>query len=134
MKNTKLSVMFPGKGWFFAVATNKVREDAGISYYRIDRKFGTVAQKERDPTKLTQVGSIGDYLAKDSFGTLTIMKKKVYEVLFPNFVSSASMHPAPLSSEALKDPNFLTKIAERTPQPEYNTTQRSTSTTRTTLY
>jgi len=131
MKNTKLSVNFPGKGWAFAFPTDKTREELGISYYRIGFEFAAVDQSVTDPnnrTKHSQVGSGGDYLARDIFGNLTVVKKKIYDTLYPSQRYTPPPKP-PLSSEALKDPNFLTKIAEGTANLKYNSTQRSTTPT-----
>jgi len=136
MKNTRLSVKFPGRGWAFAKPTNKVREELGISYYRIGFEFCVVERTVRIPssrTKYSQVGSGGDYLARDIFGNLTVMKKKIYDTLYPS-QSYTPPPKSPLSSEALKDPNFLTKIAEGAATLEYNRTQRSASTRRTSRY
>jgi len=102
MHNTKLSVNFPGRGWSFAVPTNKTMEELGISYYRIGFEFSVVDQSVTDPnnrTKHSQLGSLGDYVARDTLGNLTVIKKKIYDILYPSMIYS-SPPPLPRSSEA----------------------------------
>ena len=129
---TRLSVNFNGI-WSFATPTNRVRQDEGVSYYKIDYPFGVTNSQEKNPQKIQQVGTAGDYLVLDTLGTYSIVSKKKYDILFPPSINYHTA-PPPLSSEALKDPNFLTKIAEGTDNLEYNSTQRSASTRPTSTY
>ena len=129
---TRLSVNFNGI-WSFATPTNRVRQDEGVSYYKIDYPFGVTNSQEKNPQKIQQVGTAGDYLVLDTLGTYSVVSKKKYDKLFPPSINYHT-NPPPLSSNALKDPNFLTKVAKGLASPEYNSTQRSTSTPPTTGY
>ena len=121
MKNTKLSVLFRGR-WSYAVPTNKIKEEGGVSFYKINRKFGIVRRSERNPAAHSKVGVAGDYLTIDISGDYGIMKKKIFDAFFPSQKTTPS--PAPiLSSQALEDPKFLTNIVEKYRSSDSNSTQ-----------
>lgn len=129
---TRLSVNFNGI-WSFATPINMVRQDEGVFYYKIDYPFGATNAQEKNPKNVQQLGAAGDYLVLDTLGTYSVVSKKKYDILFPPSINYHTA-PPPLSSNALKDPNFLTKLVEETERPEYNSTQGTTSTTGTSTY
>jgi hypothetical protein len=129
---TKLSVLHNG-AWKFGLPTNKVRLSEGISYYKIDYIFGVLDSQEQNPMNVLQIGQPFDYLVSDTLETYSVMSKKKYDVLFPSPIQYHTT-PPPLSSEALKDPNFLTKVVEGQTSPQYNSTQATPSTTGTSTY
>ena len=131
-KLTRLSVNFNGI-WSFATPINMVRQDEGVFYYKIDYPFGVTNAQEKNPRKIQQVGATGDYLLLDTLGTYSVVSKKKYDILFPPSINYHTA-PPPLSSNALKDPNFLTKLAKESERPEYNSTQATPSATGTSTY
>jgi hypothetical protein len=104
---TKLSVYLNGI-WQFATLTNPIRVEDGQSFYRIIYKFGLTKNSETLPTNYTLEGSPGDYVAMDSTGELSLVKKDEYKRLFP--VLNKKPKRMPDSSKKLKDPNYITKI------------------------
>ena len=129
---TKLSVLHHGT-WKFALPTNKVRVSEGISYYKINYTFGVLDSEEQYPLNILQIGQPFDYLVLDALGTYSVMSQKEYNILFPQPIQYHTT-PPPLSSEALKDPNFLTKVVEGQTSPQYNSTQATPPTTGTSTY
>lgn len=118
---TKLSVYFKGE-WKFATPTEMVRNDEGVRYFRIGFPFGTVDYRQQNPEILLNRGSSGDYLVINSNNRYGIISKALYEGRFPPPINYHTT-PEPLSSKALKDPKFLTKIAEEYGGASYDSIQ-----------
>tara|TARA_R110000824_G_scaffold2558_1_gene11709 strand:+ start:1261 stop:1713 length:453 start_codon:yes stop_codon:yes gene_type:complete len=120
---TKLSVNFNFTGvWHFALPTNMVRNDSGSKYYKISFPFGILDYRQTNPRIWLNRGNAGDYLVVNSQGTYGIVSKALYDSRFPSPLNYHT-EPQPLSSKALQDPNFLTKIAEEYDGPSYNSIQ-----------
>ena len=104
---TKLSVYINGR-WEFATLSNPIITKDDQSYYRMVYRFGLTKDSVNDPAKFSQLGEPGDYVAMDSTGELSLVKKQQYNQIFPQ----QNIKPKKMldSSAKLSDPNYITKI------------------------
>ena len=107
---TKLSIRLNG-GYQFAELTTPLFEKDGLTYYRIPYDFGLVNSRTQDPNIMLQRGESGDYVTVDAFGELTLITKKVYDMMFPK--SNPRPKLLPRDSKKLKDPNYITNIVRK---------------------
>lgn len=105
----KLSV-YRGGEWLFSSPVDLKRVTEDQSFYLISEKFGLVNENINNPGKPVKIGVPGDYVAVDRVGVMSLVTEAEFKMLFPAKKLSATK---PLtSSEALKDPNFLTNIVK----------------------
>jgi hypothetical protein len=104
---TSLSLYRDGR-WIFAAPTNLTKTTAQQAFYLISEPFGLLRQGTSNPKIRAVTGAPGDYLAVNSVGVYSLIKKEEYARQFP----SPNLNPPtnPNNSSQIKDKNFLTNI------------------------
>tara|TARA_R110000803_G_scaffold120678_1_gene188711 strand:- start:229 stop:663 length:435 start_codon:yes stop_codon:yes gene_type:complete len=114
---TSLSLYKYGS-WQFILPSNLIATKDNQSFYRMSNVFGLVEHGVLDPTKVSRLGSPGDYVALDLFNNYTIITPAEYQRMFPTI----NENPPEIlnNSDQLKDPKFLTNILKGSASPASN--------------
>ena len=102
----RFSVFTNGR-WSFASLVTPTRVTADQSFFLISYPFGLHKSASTNPSKYSVKGAPGDYISRDQLGIIALVTAPQYALQFPG---PQEIPTPPLSSEQLRDPNFLTKI------------------------
>tara|TARA_R110000765_G_scaffold183244_4_gene289141 strand:+ start:1642 stop:2211 length:570 start_codon:yes stop_codon:yes gene_type:complete len=100
------SSVFVNGRWSFASLITPTRVTADQSFFLIIYPFGLHRSGSKNPSKYAVKGAPGDYISRDQRGFLALVTAPHYALQFPG---PQQIPTQPLSSEQLRDPNFLTK-------------------------
>ncbi len=113
---TQLSIRYKG-AWTFVTPSNVISEYQGRKFYRIDYPFKLIKEGESNPVKGVP-RTAGNYIAINEAGVIDFLDERSYRQIFP--IKNRKPPAAPISSNNLRDPNFLTKVLQESPTSSYN--------------
>lgn len=116
---TKLSVFFKG-AWYFVDLGDPTYAKGLEQYFQMVYPFGLVKDGETNPSKVGPRGEPGDYVAKASNTQEMAVVTKDYYNKMVKPKNTVKPSKAPLNSNALQDPSFLTKVVEKDASISYN--------------
>jgi hypothetical protein len=116
-KINKLSVYTFGV-WKFAIPSNPIKQTLEANYYKINFKFGVLNSNQIDPRNTKARGEAGDYLVQDINNNYSVMTQAEYNLYFPTALQEVKKEP--LTSNALKNPQFLTDILKNSEESSSN--------------
>jgi len=121
---TSASIYTNGR-WRFIPLTNPFKVYNNRKFYKINNKFGLVKEGTTNPALTSVTGEVGEYIAEDMQGTLSLITENQYGLMFPE-VNLTPPRPA-TSSSLLSNSSYITNFVRGTPSISYNTTVANTT-------
>lgn len=107
----RISVYVQGTWRFVLSLGTPVKITTDASYYKMNTKFGISYSNKRSADNPYITGKSGDYIIVTSASRFGVVTKEEYSIYFPKQKNSDNSNNQPtITSESLKDPNFLTNI------------------------
>ena len=120
----RLAFYYNGRWQFGTLERSPFISSDDQKIYRLIVKFSLLPANVRDPARGSIIGNPGDYVGVDSLGVMSLITKEQYQYRFPKKRKPAY---APVTSESLKNPNYITEIVRGSAPTTSNTTLRTTS-------
>jgi hypothetical protein len=107
---TQFSVFTNGR-WNFAILQSPIKSTPTLSYFQIPYRFGLVSATQSNPSKIKMYGKPGEYVTRNTENILSVVSEAQFKRLFPT--PNITPPQRGVTSQALSDPNYLTKTLRK---------------------
>jgi hypothetical protein len=113
--------------WFFTTfsSTDVSFRDDTSRFIQVGQKFGLCRTNQNDPSKSIFQGIAGDYIVVDALGSLSLLKKNLFDSMYPKKKETS---PPLQNSRDFLNTKYMGNTVENSPPPTSNSSEVNTPT------